>query len=206
MFHIELRQFPHTARALNLGEQELRTQILVPWVAARGVQWADRRWSTEKAQLTILSGPELAPQAMGMGRGWQEALRAGEDVTAQMLEQARSEQGGGEALAQLKRELVARCDTHPQRPDEAVALASARWPEHLVSQRLALAEQAVWELLYEGRLKLVQQGATTRSVPVEQWRAALLEWRAWSSSEEAQLLLHAADAQGGAMPPPPQGR
>ncbi len=197
MFHVELRQFPHAARAFNLSEEELRVQVLDSWVAGRAVAWADRRWSAEKAQLTIISGPELAPQAMGMGRGWQEALRAGEDVTAQMLEQARRERGGGEALQQLKRELVASCDERPQRPEVAVELAGARWPEHRVSERLAIAEQAIWELLHEGRLALVRKGAGTEPVPIDQWRATLLEWRAWSNRGQPQLLLQAPDAQTG---------
>ncbi len=206
MFHIELRQFPHTARAFNLSQEELRVQILDPWVAGRGVLWADRRWSAEKAQLTIISGPELPPQAMGMGRGWQEALRAGEDLTTQMLEQARRERGGGEALQRLKLELVASCEEQAQRPDEVVELAGVRWSQHRVSERLAIAEQAIWELLHEGKLTLVRKGAATEPIPMEQWRATLLEWRVWSSREPPQLLLKAVNAREGTTSAPRQNQ
>ncbi|MDQ6746046.1 MAG: hypothetical protein M3Z27_08570, partial [Actinomycetota bacterium] len=104
VFHIELRQFPHTARAFNLTEEELRTQILTPWVAGNEVTWAEQEFSPGKARLTIISGPELPAAELGMGRGWQQAMRAGQDVTDTQLDGARRAHGGGEALEALKQE------------------------------------------------------------------------------------------------------
>jgi hypothetical protein len=46
-----------------------------------------------------------------------------------------------------------------------------------VSDRLALAERAVWELLHEHRLTLIgADGPMER----EQWEPVLLRWESWS--------------------------
>jgi hypothetical protein len=47
-----------------------------------------------------------------------------------------------------------------------------------VSERLALCEQVVWELLHEGPVRLVRAGA-----PVERkdWQEVVLRWEAWTS-------------------------
>ena len=53
MFHVELRQFPNVTRAFNLTREELDERILGPWIAQAGIELNDRRWSTEKARLTV---------------------------------------------------------------------------------------------------------------------------------------------------------
>ena len=55
MFHVELRQFPHVARAFNLSREQLFARILRPLAAGRPVELNDRRWSPEKAKLAIRS-------------------------------------------------------------------------------------------------------------------------------------------------------
>jgi len=190
VFHIELRQFPHTARAFNLSEEELRTQILTPWVAGRDVERAQREFSPRKARLTVISGPELAAGELGMGRGWQQAMRSGEDVTEVTLDGARRAHGGGEALEALKQELLALCGAEPPALGLAAELAGAHWPQQRVSERLALAEQAVWELLHERRLQLLA-GDPSAPVPEEQWRALVMSWSGWSGSGEENVRLAA---------------
>jgi hypothetical protein len=57
VFHVELRQFPHQARAFNLSREELDARILGPWISGAPIELQDRRWTSEKAKLTILAGP-----------------------------------------------------------------------------------------------------------------------------------------------------
>ncbi len=71
MFHVELRQFPHQARAFNLTRDQLEARILGPWVSGGSIELDDRHWLPDRARLTIYEGPHLAPDQLGMGRGWQ---------------------------------------------------------------------------------------------------------------------------------------
>src|SRR5436190_10395298 len=95
MFHVQLRQFPNVSREFNLSAEDLRARILVPWLTGEMVQSGDRGWAPERARLTIYEGPTLRPEDMGMGRGWQNVTRQGQDVTASLLAQgARSGAAG----------------------------------------------------------------------------------------------------------------
>jgi len=84
MYHVELRQFPHTACSFNLSEQELRT-VLEPWVREQAVDFGERKWSPHTAKLTVLEGPQIPVQQLSMGRGWRTAQHEGEDVTMRVL-------------------------------------------------------------------------------------------------------------------------
>lgn len=173
MFHVELRQFPHQTRAFNLTREQLDARIVRPWVSDGGVELDDRRWSAERAKLTIYEGPELSPDQLGLGRGWANVTRAGEDVTAQVL----SERAQPVPVTELKLEAADRCAYGPLPLARLVELTGERYPQARVSERLALCEQAVWELLHEGSVRLLRAGA-----PVERagWQEVLLRWEAWS--------------------------
>jgi hypothetical protein len=88
MYHVELRQFPHSACRFNVTEQELRA-VLEPWVAERFVEFGERKWSPHQAKLTIVEGPQLEIEQLSMGRGWRTAQRQGRDVTDRLLAQAK---------------------------------------------------------------------------------------------------------------------
>src|SRR5436305_6560373 len=90
MFHAQLRQFPNVAQSFNLSRAELESRILVPWAAERPVLLDDLRFGPEKAKLTVYEGPRLAPEQMGLGRGWANVTRSGQDVTARLLEEVRA--------------------------------------------------------------------------------------------------------------------
>ena len=169
MFHIELRRFPHVARAFNLTEDQLRVRILVPWVRGHAVELDDRRWAPDRARLTIYDAPQIAAEDRGLGRGWSTVTRVGEDVTARLLHSARELLPD---VSELKRRLLAASDPMPL--TEAVALVGSVGRP---SERLAVAEQAVWELLHEGRLALSSAGA---ELPAAAWEQALLRWETWS--------------------------
>ncbi len=72
---------------LNVGEAELRKQILDPWVAGLPFEFDGRGWEPRESRLTILEGPNL-DHGTGTEDGWANALRATNDVTRRMLEAA----------------------------------------------------------------------------------------------------------------------
>lgn len=185
MFHVELRQFPHQARAFNLSREQLDARIVRPWVSDGAVELDDRRWSTDRAKLTIYEGPELPADQLGLGRGWANVTRAGEDVTADIL----SERAKPTPVSDLKRELHERCTYGPVSLRRLVELTGERYPQSRPSERLALSEQAAWELLHEGAANLVRAGA-----PVDQadWQGVLLRWEAWTSDA---VTIERADGQ-----------
>jgi hypothetical protein len=169
VFHVELRRFPHVARAFNLEEEELQTRVILPWVRGAPVRLEDRFWPPDRSRLTIYEGPEIAAEERGLGRGWSAVTREGENVTARMIEAA------GNLVpraSHIKRRLLETEESVAL--SEAVALAG---PGGRPSERLAAAEQAVWELLHEGRVELIRSGAP---VAAQEWEGVLLRWETWS--------------------------
>jgi hypothetical protein len=178
MFHVELRQFPHLARAFNLSREELDARILGPWVTGGSIDLQDRRWTSDKAKLTVIEGAELRPDEIGMGRGWSNATKSGEDVTATLLKEVRHTQQA--PADEFKEAIVAACAGSPITLAQVVAVAAAREPQRRPSELLAAAEQAVWELLHAGRLRLLRHGD---EVPHERWQPVLLSWSSWTAPD-----------------------
>jgi hypothetical protein len=174
VYHVELRQFPNQTRAFNLTREQLQARIVAPWTSAGAVELDDRRWPSDRAKLTIYEGPELSPEQLGLGRGWANVTRSGQDVTARLLAEA----AHPPPVAELKRELLTRVAARPLPLSEVVALTGERYPQSRVSERLALCEHAAWELLHEGSVRLARSGA-----PVDRahWQGVLLRWEAWTS-------------------------
>lgn len=177
MFHVELRQFPHQARAFNLNRDQLGARILSPWVSGAMIELDDRRWSPDRARLTIYEGPHLDLDQLGMGRGWGNVTREGEDVTARMLSEASTPVAHPAPVVDVKYEIIARCAGRPLPVSHVVEIVGEHYPQARVSERVALSEQAVWELLHEGAVQLVRDGA---ALAQEDWQAALFDWGAWS--------------------------
>lgn len=165
VFHVEVRQFPHVARAFNLSHEELERRIAEPWRAGSPVELQDRRWDPHKARIAVYSGRPLAPPEIGLGRGWANAMRTGDEVTDRVLAEPSAVEGFKAELP----ERVALADV--------VGLAGARYPQARLSERLALAEQAVWELLHEGRARLTRAG---QPLSREDWAVVLLRWESWT--------------------------
>jgi hypothetical protein len=196
MFHVELRQSLHVTRTLNLSAEELWAQIVGPWVSDQEVELGDRRWSPERARLTIYEAPALRTEELGLGRGWSNATKSGHDVTTRVLaeaRQARDAQQGGTAdrpsITQLKQDVLACCASEPVGLAELVPLASERFPGRRVSAHLALVEQSVWELLHEGRAMLLRAGAISQPIGREQWEAVLLAWETWTPDATPRVQL-----------------
>jgi hypothetical protein len=97
--------------------------------------------------------------------------RDGEDVTERLLSAVQPA-----AVPDFKQRLLAELAGGPLPLGRIVELAGE--PGRRASERLAVAEQAVWELAHEGRIHLLEHG---RQVPPERWQALLLRWDAWAS-------------------------
>jgi hypothetical protein len=187
MFHVELRQFPHVARLFNLSREELASRILVPWVRGESFDCNDRRWPPDRARLTIYEGPQLAPEEIGMGRGWPNVTRSGAEVTASLLEEAQQAMATATpaGIGELGQEILARCEAGPIPVRIALTIASERHPQWRASDRLALAEQAVWALLHRGQVQML---GAVGGVPQEEWEAVLLDLATWIDPEAPILL------------------
>lgn len=183
MFHVELRRFPHVARAFNVSDDELRTRYVIPWVRGSAIVLEDRRWTLDKkTRLTIYEGSPIAPEERGLGRGWSAVTREGRDVTEQLLDEVRKAVAPSVPLPELKAALLTAAHKGPVRAGEAVALAGGRGR---VSERLAVAEQAVWELLHEGRLSLADGDVPVGS---DGWESRLLAWETWMDPSSPVVL------------------
>jgi hypothetical protein len=88
-FHVEISSgFRQRARAFNLGEEELRSTILDPWMRGRPISLGDKDWEPRECKLIVLEGPELADTDLSMGRGWSNAEKTAENVTRRLIDAA----------------------------------------------------------------------------------------------------------------------
>jgi len=191
MFHVELRQFVHTARAFNLTREELDARILHPWVNGNTIALQDRSWSAAKSKLTIIEGPELAAGDLGLGRGWGNAVREGQDVTGALVGEA-NRQVGPSPADELKRDIVTAAQASPLPLRGVVELVAVRNPQRRPSELVAVTEQAVWELLHQGSLAMFRGD---RPVDRDHWQRVLLSWPSWIDAGPTEVTVTAARAE-----------
>jgi hypothetical protein len=177
VFHVELRQFPHQTRAFNLSREELDEQIVAPWIAGEPIELNEYKWLPDRATLTIYEGPVLGVGDMGLGRGWQNVTRKGRDVTQEVLIEARDDAGGQPTAEDFKAEIAARSAAGAISISGLVELAGEWYPGSRVSERIALCEGVVWELLHSVPVTLSRRG---EPVPAYEWQALLLTWPTWT--------------------------
>jgi hypothetical protein len=186
MFHLELRQFPHVARAFNLSREELDRRFARPWVTGIEIEHDDRRWTPAKARLVIYEGPELGLEELGLGRGWAAVGKNGQEVTETVLAEAGRGAEGRSTLEVVKAAVRGAART-PLTLPEVIALIGADYPSWRPSQQLAMAEQAVWELLHQQHLLL---RGPDGPIETERWSEVLLSWQSWIETEgEDQPVL-----------------
>jgi hypothetical protein len=87
-FHVQISQGFRRARAFNLDEVKLRSEILEPWTRGRVIMLGDRDWEPRDSKLVVLEGPELPDTELSMGRGWPNAERISENVTRRLVDAA----------------------------------------------------------------------------------------------------------------------
>lgn len=184
VYHLELRQFPHVSRAFNLGREELDTRFVRPWIAGTLIEHDDQRWAPDKCRLKILEGPRLAANELGLGRGWSNATKRCTEVTDAVIAQARRGVQARPELDGLKATIHEVAAT-PLSFGDVMALAAAAHPTWRPSEQLALAEQAVWELLHQEQVTMISAG---EPVPRQSWQPVLLSWATWAGAGEAVQL------------------
>ncbi|HET9104367.1 MAG TPA: hypothetical protein VFN55_13515 [Solirubrobacteraceae bacterium] len=175
-FHVELRHSLHRARAFNLSREDLDARFARPWAGGETVQYADRAWDPDKARLTVYEGREIEPEEMGMDRGWATVGRTAQEVTETVLAEALRGTATRSAVETFKAVIRGAART-PMSFSEVVNLAVAEHPGRRVSECLAMAEQAVWELLHQQRLAL---STPEGDVAPEGWEAIVLRWESWA--------------------------
>jgi hypothetical protein len=187
VYHLELRQFPHAARAFNLDRATLDTRFLKPFVAGEPIEYEDRRWPPEKTRVTVLEGPALDSTELGIGRGWGNATRVGEDVTKQVLAEI---DRGADARPEVEslKDAVAEVSRVPITFPDVIALAAAKQPLWRASEQLSLAEQAVWELLHQGRVEMRE---SDEAIDRERWQPIVLRWSTWAGTTGTEIRLNA---------------
>jgi hypothetical protein len=190
MFHLELRQFPHVARAFYLARDELDARFARPWASGAVIEYDDRRWAPERARLIIYEGPELHTSEIGMGRGWSTVGKTSHEVTETVLAEAQRGSGAGAAVQTFTAILEAAAVT-PMSVPEVMVLAAGEYPQWRASEQLALAEQAVWEMLHHGQLTLTRDD---EPVPAAEWQPVLLSWSTWAADDAPYLRLVATGA------------
>jgi len=190
MFHVELRQFPHQTRAFNLTREELDERILRPWAAGERVELNDHRWAPDRATLAIYEGPMLAIAEMGLGRGWQSVTRTGRDVTEQLLIESRTVGDDLPTAQDFKAEIAARSAAGEMRISGVVELAGEWYPRSRVSERIALCERVVWELLHSVPVTLTRGD---EQVPAYEWQPVLLTWATWTDDGPDAVSLAPVD-------------
>ncbi len=185
VFHLELRQFPHIARVFNLTREELDARFAKPWVSGSTIEHDDRRWAPERAKLTIYEGRELRTDEIGMGRGWPTVGKTAKEVTETVLAEA---QRGSEARSAIHtfKAVIAGAAATPMTFGELIELAAREYPQWRASEQLALAEQAVWEMLHQGELQL---SGLDGPIARDRWQPILLSWSTWIESGSDPLLL-----------------
>jgi hypothetical protein len=111
-----------------------------------------------------------------MGRGWASATRSGTDVTDAVIAHARR---GAEARPEVEALKVAIGEVAgtPLGFQDVMALAAAAHPHWRASQQLELAEQAVWEMLHQGRVVMMVGGEV---VATARWQPVVLSWATWA--------------------------
>jgi hypothetical protein len=177
VFHVELRQFPHQTRAFNLTREGLDERIVRPWLAGEPIELNDYRWLPDRATLTVYEGPLLEVADMGLGRGWQNVTRQGRDVTQEVLIEARDETGQPATAEDFKAEIATRSAAGAISISGLMELAGEWYPHARVSERIALCEGVVWELLHSVPVTLARRG---EAVPAYEWQPLLLTWSTWS--------------------------
>ena len=188
VFHLELRQFPHVARVFNLPREELDMRFVRLWAGGETVRYEDQSYLPGKGQIRVFEGPEIRREEMGMGRGWANVGRTCREVTEIVLTEAERGTETRSAVESFKAMLRGAARA-PMTFAEVIALASAEHPGRRASERLAMAEQAVWELLHQGRLTLANADGP---VAPEGWEPIVLDWTTWIEEGDDPPVLQVA--------------
>ena len=185
VYHVELRSFPTVARAFNLDRETLDLKFLKPWVTGELIDYEDKRWAPDKTKLKVIEG--AAVEGIGLGRGWGEATKHGHDVTERVVAEIHR---GADARPEVEalKTAISEVAAEPLAVGDVMALAVAGHPQWRASEQLALAEQAVWEMLHRQQLELLCGGIP---LPSERWQEFVLNWLTWAGQTAEPVQVRA---------------
>lgn len=166
MFHVEMRAGMQVVREFNLSEERLWLDFLAPLMAGREFSVEGHDFLPRQTRLKVYEGPELRPDQLGMGRGWQNVERTAGDVTERVLTRAREHtaaaaRGGASpqtvvagstsvaagSVELLRERLIGRLSAGPIGGQELLSISAELMPESGEPERLEIVRQAVWSLL-----------------------------------------------------------
>jgi hypothetical protein len=158
-FHVEIRSGYQHARAFNLAPDELREQVLLPWLDDRRIDLGDQVWRPGDSKLTVLEGPALEGPDLAFGQGWQNAQKRSANVTDAALETVR---------ASLAAPPSAASSASPAAPPAQLAVLTATSPAaHGARDRLLAElrfEQTDWSA---ARARLLARAAVVAPAPTD---------------------------------------
>lgn len=197
MYHVELREFPHSSHAYNLDSARLHAAVVNAWVRGEIFEFAGREWIPQRAKITILEADELPLHALSMSRGWNNARRKGKDVTNATLEAARAkvvapsvDPGRHNVLVE---DVVARCATGPISLAGVWDQAELAAPQGSSGEWLVLAQTALLQLLTEARIVLCRgEDGDAAVIPEDDVEPMLRTREAWSTDPATALFVRAA--------------
>lgn len=156
-----MRMGINAVREFNLGERELWARFLSPLMADQDFTLEGHDFTPRKTRIAIYDGPELRPDQLGMGRGWQNVERTGSDVTEAVLARARAHVVATHPTPPalptweaLRERAIGRLSARPLSFDEIVAMAADLMPDSTAGEQLAAGERAAVELLRSGAAQL----------------------------------------------------
>ena len=171
MFHVEMRMGMNVVREFNLSDRRLWLEFLAPLMADRAFSVEGHEFMPRKTRIKIYEGPELRPDQLAMGRGWQNVERTAADATERVLQRARehaattspaapaatpaAEPALTPASADLLRErLHGRIAAGPIIAADILTAAAELMPDASEPQRIEAARYATWALLERGVAQL----------------------------------------------------
>ena len=166
MYHVEMRMGMQVVREFNLSEEQLWVTFLSPLMAGREFIFEGHEFSPRQTRLKVYEGPELRPDQLGMGRGWQNVERSADDVTERVLARAREHTAAAATaaahdlpVAELLRErLIGRLSAGPIAAPELLAITAELMPGSSEAERREVARRAAWVLLERDVAQLVPSG------------------------------------------------
>lgn len=157
-----MRSGIQAVREFNLSEQRLWVEFLAPLMADANFTVAGHEFVPRQTRLKVYEGPELRPDQLGMGRGWQNVERTANDVTERVLERARehtaapADKPTGADL--LRERLTGRLSAGPIAAREILVVAAELMPDAGERNRVEAARQAAWSLLERDLAQLAPKG------------------------------------------------
>ncbi|MGA2469924.1 MAG: hypothetical protein ABSG64_04460 [Solirubrobacteraceae bacterium] len=195
MYHVELREFPHNTHAFNLDAARMHATIVGPYSRGEVFAFAEYEWVPQRTALTILEGPEIPLNQLGLGRGWAQAERGGKDVTEAVLAAARTPTPEAQPIRSrgVEREILEHCAVAPVQLKQIWLLAETAEPEASAGELLVLAERSLGQLLSEGLVEVCRgEGSGAEVLAREEVAALLRAAGAWSGADAGGIFVRAA--------------